>query len=238
MASAAPNEAPERLAGLGIQVIDGAPRFTSANAIAVDDRFEIKAKHVIIATGSTTNEPAIDGLNGEVADARERSSISRLPRELAVIGAMPKVLNWRRPFCGSVRGSPSSIPNKPLPEEDAECAAILLQGLQAQGIALRNGAAGAAAKSGDAIELTIDQAGEPETIRSQSCAGRERAGVRRSMISISTMAGLQRMLPESRSTIVCAPAIRKSMPSVRQPDRIRSQAANQHAATRRSATCC
>lgn len=163
MKAVAPNEAPQRLTGLGIRVIDGAPRFVSANAIAIDDRFEIKAKHVVIATGSWTIVPQIEGLN-EALTPETIFDLDECPESLAVIGASAAGLELAQAFLRLGAEVTVIDAEKPLQKEDAECSAILLQRLQMEGIAFRTGRAVQAAKSGNVIELTIDRAGGAETI--------------------------------------------------------------------------
>jgi pyruvate/2-oxoglutarate dehydrogenase complex dihydrolipoamide dehydrogenase (E3) component len=163
-AAVAPNETPERLAGLGIRVIDGTPRFTSPNTLAVDDRFEIKPKHVVIAVGSAVVS-AIDGLNGEALTPESIFDLDQCPKNLAVIGANAQGLELAQAFLWLGATVTVIDPDKPLPGEDAECAAILLQRLQAAGVTFRKGRPVRAVNSGNAIDLTIDQVGRTETLR-------------------------------------------------------------------------
>ncbi len=63
IAAIAPNNSKERFTGLGVRVIEGEARFTDAKTVAVGDRFEIKARRFVIATGSRPAVPPIPGLD-------------------------------------------------------------------------------------------------------------------------------------------------------------------------------
>src|SRR5689334_12236269 len=61
IAAIAPNDSRERFTGLGVRVIAGSARFKDAATVAVGD-IEVKARRVIIATGSRAAVPDIPGL--------------------------------------------------------------------------------------------------------------------------------------------------------------------------------
>jgi pyruvate/2-oxoglutarate dehydrogenase complex dihydrolipoamide dehydrogenase (E3) component len=164
-ASAAPNETPERLAGLGVRVIDGSPRFTGPNALAVDDRFEIRPKQVVIAAGARTVLPQIEGLDGDTLTPESVFELAACPASLAVIGASPQGLELAQAFLRLGAEVALIDAGKPLPDEDDECTAILLRQLQIEGIALHRGRPVRATKDANAIELTIEKAGNPDAIR-------------------------------------------------------------------------
>ena len=83
----APIEARERLAGLGVHVIDGAARFLDARTVAAGD-FTIAARRFVIATGSSPALPAIPGL-AETPHLTGDTvfDLADCPRHLIVIGA-------------------------------------------------------------------------------------------------------------------------------------------------------
>ena len=135
----APNFTRERFAGLGVRVITGAARFSDADTLAVDD-FTIKANRFVIATGSSPVIPAIPGLldtphftNEDLADLVE------LPRHLIVIGAGAVGLELAQAF--RRLGAEVSVLEAamPLAREDPECAAIVLDALEREGVKLRAG---------------------------------------------------------------------------------------------------
>src|SRR5262245_10800553 len=62
IAAIAPNDSKERFTGLGVRVIEGAARFKDRDTVAVGDKFEIRARRFVIATGSSPAIPPIPGL--------------------------------------------------------------------------------------------------------------------------------------------------------------------------------
>jgi pyruvate/2-oxoglutarate dehydrogenase complex dihydrolipoamide dehydrogenase (E3) component len=135
----APNLARERFAGLGVHVIEGAARFTDADTVAVDD-LTIKAGRFVIATGSAPLVPAIPGLLDTPHFTTETASdITECPRHLLVIGASPVGLELAQAF--RRLGSEVTILEAatPLAGEDRECAAVVLDALEREGITLRAG---------------------------------------------------------------------------------------------------
>ncbi|MCH7777325.1 MAG: FAD-dependent oxidoreductase, partial [Gemmatimonadetes bacterium] len=89
IAAIAPNDSVERFEGLGVNVIQGAARFTSPRDVEVGGR-HIRARRFVIATGSSPAAPPIPGLdqvsyltNETVFDLDER------PERLVVIGGGP-----------------------------------------------------------------------------------------------------------------------------------------------------
>ncbi len=135
----APNSARERFAGLGVRVIHGAARFTDANTVAVDD-VTIRARRFIIATGSSPVLPAIPGLLDTTHFTTETlSDLDERPRHLIVIGAGATGLELAQAF--RRLGSKVTVlaAATPLANEDRECAAIVLDALEREGIKLRIG---------------------------------------------------------------------------------------------------
>ena len=140
IAAIAPNDSRERFTGLGVRVIDGEARFTDANTVAVGEQYEIKARCFVIATGSVPAVPPIPGLdktpyltNETVFEMRER------PKHLIVIGAGAIGLELAQAF--RRLGSDVTVLEAatPLANEDPECAAIVLDRLTREGVAIRSG---------------------------------------------------------------------------------------------------
>jgi len=135
----APNFTRERFAALGVRVLTGKARFTDAHTVAVDD-FAIKANRFVIATGSVPFKPTIPGLietphltSEDVADLAER------PRHLIVIGAGSAGLELAQAF--RRLGSDVTVleAETPLAREDRECAAVVLDALEREGVKVRSG---------------------------------------------------------------------------------------------------
>lgn len=138
------NESRERLVGLRVRTIEGEARFRDTRTLVVgqgdDVRFEVRARRFIIATGSKPQVPEISGLdqcafftNENIFEARER------PKHLIVIGAGQSGLELAQAF--RRLGSEVSVleMKRPLAEEDPECAAIVLDALEREGVTIRSG---------------------------------------------------------------------------------------------------
>jgi len=135
----APNFARERFAGLGVRIIDGAARFTDADTVAVGD-FAIKANRFVIATGSSPLIPAIPGLLDTPHLTSETvADLAQLPRHLIVIGADAAGLELAQAFRRV--GSEVTVLEAatPLAREDRECADVVLDALEREGVKLRTG---------------------------------------------------------------------------------------------------
>lgn len=136
----APIDSAERFTGLGVRVIKGHARFKDRRTVAVGDDYEIRARRFVIATGSTPALPAIPGLdegpyltNETVFDLVER------PDSLIIIGAGPIGLEMAQAF--RRLGSEVTVleATTPLAKDDPECAAIVLDQLEREGVVIRSG---------------------------------------------------------------------------------------------------
>ncbi len=139
IAAIAPNDSRERFAGLGVRVIEGAARFTDNRTVTVGDT-EIKARRFVIATGSSPRVPPIPGL-ADIAYLTNESvfDLAVCPRHLIVIGAGPVGLELAQGFCRLGAKVTVLEVAKPLAKEDPECAAVVLDALARDGVALRTG---------------------------------------------------------------------------------------------------
>ncbi len=81
IAAIAPNDSKERFTGLGVHVIEGAACFKDAATVTVGDKFEIKARRFVIATGSSPAVPPIPGSRRDaVSHQRDDLRAQALPR--------------------------------------------------------------------------------------------------------------------------------------------------------------
>jgi pyruvate/2-oxoglutarate dehydrogenase complex dihydrolipoamide dehydrogenase (E3) component len=139
IAAIAPNDSKERFTGLGVHVIEGAARFTDATTVAVGN-FEIKARRFVVATGSSAAVPPIPGLAETPYLTNETIfELKRCPEHLIVIGAGPiglELAQAHRRLGAKVTVLEAATP---LAKDDPECAAIVLEHLAAEGIAIRAG---------------------------------------------------------------------------------------------------
>jgi len=166
IAAIAPNDSVARFTGLGVRVIAGIARFRDGDTVTVGDAFEIKARRFVIATGSSPAVPPIPGL--ETAPYLTNESIFDLttqPEHLVVIGAGPIGLELAQAF--RRLGSHVTVVEaaQPLAREDAECAAILLDALRAEGIDVRSGASVVRIENASAgIRVVVRSGSEAEDV--------------------------------------------------------------------------
>jgi len=135
----APNFSRERFAGLGVRIIKGAARFADAETVAVGD-LGIKAGRFVLAAGSAPVIPAIPGLLDTPHLTSETvADLADYPRHLIVIGAGAAGLElaqaFRRLGCEVTVLEAAT----PLAREDRECAAVVLDALEREGVKLRAG---------------------------------------------------------------------------------------------------
>jgi pyruvate/2-oxoglutarate dehydrogenase complex dihydrolipoamide dehydrogenase (E3) component len=166
IAAIAPNDSKERFTGLGAQVIAGAARFKDGRTVAVGDKYEIRARRFVIATGSSPALPQIPGL----ADAPYLTNetifeLKQCPEHLIIIGAGPvglELAQAHRRLGAKVTVLEAAMP---LAHDDAECAAIVLDLLAREGITIRSGAKVARIGHTDGkIQAVIETSPGEETI--------------------------------------------------------------------------
>ena len=161
----APNDSVERFTGLGVRVIQGEARFIDAGTVVVDERFEIRARRFVVATGSAPFVPPISGLDGAAYLTNETIfDLKKCPGHLIVIGAGPIGLELAQAF--RRLGAKVTVVEaaKALAKEDAECAGIVLQRLAAEGVDLRTGRKIVSVRGGTTVEVTVETENGTETI--------------------------------------------------------------------------
>ena len=165
IAAIAPNNSRARFTALGVRVIEGEARFQDAQTVVAGD-VEVKARRFVIATGSTPAVPPIPGLdrtpyltNETIFEARER------PKHLIVIGAGAVGLELAQAF--RRLGSEVTVLEaaQPLAKEDPECAAVVLDQLAREGVAIRCGVKVARVKRvRTKVEVVLEAGGREETL--------------------------------------------------------------------------
>jgi pyruvate/2-oxoglutarate dehydrogenase complex dihydrolipoamide dehydrogenase (E3) component len=140
IATLAPNDSVARLVGLGVRVIAGTGRFIDPDTVAVDDDIQIRARRVVIATGSVPALPAIAGLAQVPYLTNETIfGLTECPAHLIVIGAGPgglELAQAHRRLGAEVTVLDAAAP---LSRQDPECAAIVLDQLRREGIVVQDG---------------------------------------------------------------------------------------------------
>jgi pyruvate/2-oxoglutarate dehydrogenase complex dihydrolipoamide dehydrogenase (E3) component len=163
----APNLARERLAGLGVRVIEGAARFKDPGTLAVAGDIEIAARRFVIATGSSSALPPIAGLEGAPYLTTETAfDLTACPDHLIVIGAGSVGLEFAQAF--RRLGAQVTVLDaaSPLPQDDPECAAVVLDQFVREGIQVRGGIITRVAEepSRSRLQVVLAGAGGEETI--------------------------------------------------------------------------
>ena len=136
----APNDSKERFGGLGVRVIEGSAAFKDRRTVVVGDRYPIKARRYVIATGSSPMAPPIPGLNNTPHLTNETIfELTQCPRHLIVIGGGPiglELAQAHRRLGADVTVLEAATP---LAKDDPECAAIVLDQLACDGVVIRAG---------------------------------------------------------------------------------------------------
>lgn len=140
IAQIAPVDSVERFEGLGVKVIKGYGRFISDREVQVEETV-IRARRIVIATGSSPLVPPIEGLedvpfetNETLFDLREK------PGHLLIVGGGPIGMEMAQAHIrmGSkvtvIEGSTA------MGKDDPELAEIVLQTLRDEGVVIEEGA--------------------------------------------------------------------------------------------------
>jgi pyruvate/2-oxoglutarate dehydrogenase complex dihydrolipoamide dehydrogenase (E3) component len=141
IAAIAPHDSQERFEGLGVTVVREHVRFTDPHTLE-SESVRVRFRRAVIATGSRPTAPPVDGLDRTPFHTHETIfGLRERPRRLLVLGGGPIGCELGQAFArlGSevviVEGA------SPLGREDEDVVAPVLDGLRADGIDLRLGAA-------------------------------------------------------------------------------------------------
>jgi pyruvate/2-oxoglutarate dehydrogenase complex dihydrolipoamide dehydrogenase (E3) component len=162
----APHDSIERFQRLGVQVIRGEARFTDQRSIAVNGK-TIRARRVVIATGSEPALPDVPGIDKVPFWTNETIFDNNvLPQHLIVVGAGPVGIEMAQAY--RRLGAQVTIlqRDKALPRDDAEFARSLLKRLAAEGVAIREGiTVNAVERQNEFVKLSIKEAGQSNEIQ-------------------------------------------------------------------------
>lgn len=134
IAAIAPNDSVERFEGLGVTVIKGEGKFLTKNKVEAAG-YKIKARRIVIATGSRAKNPPIPGLeqvntlsNETIFDLQEK------PEHLLIIGGGPIGCEMAQTHCRlGVKVSVLDVSTL-LPKDDAELVAVVREQLIDDGV--------------------------------------------------------------------------------------------------------
>jgi dihydrolipoamide dehydrogenase len=133
------------LEGAGIELIRGHGRLTGPRAVEVAGRdgntYQLKARHaVVLATGSTPNQPPLNGLAGlHVWGTREATSAREIPERLAVLGGGVAGTELAQAFARLGAGVTLVARSRLLGSFPAEASSLVAAGLRADGVEIRLG---------------------------------------------------------------------------------------------------
>ncbi len=133
------HDSPERFQSLGVTLYQGEARFLSPHEVQVDSQ-RVTTRKAVIATGSRTAVPPIEGLQeAGFLDHVRALELTRLPRSLVILGGGPIGLEFAQMFARfGVRVVVLEVVGQLLPREDAEIGQRIEEYLVAEGIEVRN----------------------------------------------------------------------------------------------------
>ncbi len=156
----APHDSVERFEGLGVNVIQGAARFTGPRSVAVGDK-EVHARRIVIATGSRAFVPPIPGLDDTPHFTNENIFDNTvLPDHLIVVGGGPIGLEMAQAH--RQLGAQVTVLElfSIMPKDDPELVSVVRQRLDDDGIDIREGVKIARVeRDGDGIAVVLDAEG-------------------------------------------------------------------------------
>lgn len=166
IAAIAPNDSAARFAGLGVRVLSAQARFVDPQTVAAGDRWLVRARRFVIATGSVPAAPSIPGLDRTPHLTNETIfDLKACPPHLIVIGAGAVGLELAQAF--RRLGAQVTVLDvaSPLAKEDPECARVVLDRLTGEGIALRSGIRiSRVSHAGEGVEVAVDAPDGDEVI--------------------------------------------------------------------------
>ncbi len=136
----APNDSVERFTALGVNVIEQAGRFEDARTVVAGDT-KIRARRVVVATGSSPMVPPIPGLDEVDYFTNETIfDLTRKPAHLVIVGGGP--IGMELAQAHRRLGSQVTVVEafSALGKDDPELAKIVLDQLRVEGVDIREGA--------------------------------------------------------------------------------------------------
>lgn len=129
------HDSPERFKELGVTLFSDSAAFLSPTELQVGEK-RIQTKKVVIATGSRTAIPPIEGLEeAGFLDHVSAFKLSNLPRSIIILGGGPIGIEFAQLFARfGVRVTVLEVVGQILPREDQEIAQTLEAILRAEGI--------------------------------------------------------------------------------------------------------
>jgi pyruvate/2-oxoglutarate dehydrogenase complex dihydrolipoamide dehydrogenase (E3) component len=143
---------PEALEQKGIDVVLGATSFVDSHTLAVGER-RLRAKSVLIATGSEPRLPSLLGLDGvPFLTYREIFENDRLPEAMVVVGGGPLGVEIAQAY-GRLGSRVTIFAQRLLPKEEPEAAGIVARVLQREGVCVVDERAESVSRNDDRIRV-------------------------------------------------------------------------------------
>jgi pyruvate/2-oxoglutarate dehydrogenase complex dihydrolipoamide dehydrogenase (E3) component len=165
IAAIAPHDSQERFEGLGVRVIRAPARFVGPREVEADGT-RVRARRIVVATGSSPAIPPIAGL-AEVPHLTNETvfDLTARPEHLIVIGGGPIGCELAQAFRRLGAAVTVLEMLSILPKDDPAAAAVVRAQLRADGIDLRERVAvEAVARDGNGVAVTIEQAGAEQRV--------------------------------------------------------------------------
>ncbi len=164
-----PNDSQARFEGLGVRVIRAFARFIGPDTVEAEG-VRVRARRIVIATGSSPATPPIPGLDAVPFFTNETIFENRrLPRHLVVIGGGPIGIEMAQAhrLLGAEVTVLEALPSI-MPKDDPELVALLADRLRADGVNIRTGVKISRVESTDdgVVVVIAAQAGEERFIGS------------------------------------------------------------------------
>ncbi len=163
IATIAPHDSVERFEGLGVNVIQGAGVFISADTVQVGEQ-HIKARRFVIATGSSAAVPPIPGLEATPYLTNESLfHLKQRPEHLIIIGAGP--IGMEMAQAHRRLGSRVTVIEalQPLATADPDHAALVIKAMETEGVEiLADSKVNSVEKTEQGIRLSIKVDDEAE----------------------------------------------------------------------------
>ena len=165
IASIAPNDSEERFTAMGVKVIRAAARFTDPDTVVAGE-YEIKARRIVVSTGSTAHVPPIPGLRDvDYLTNESLFELKELPEHLIVIGGGP--IGMEMAQAHRRLGSKVTVleGGRAFGKDDPELAQIVLDNIRAEGVDVREGTkVVSVAKDGGGVAVTVETADGEEVV--------------------------------------------------------------------------
>ena len=140
IAAIEPNDSQDRFEGLGVHVVRAFARFAGPDTVEAEG-VQVRARRIVIATGSSPATPPIPGLDAVPFFTNETIFENRvLPRHLMIIGGGPIGIEMAQAhrLLGAEVTVLEALP-RIMPKDDPELVTLLADRLRADGVGIRTG---------------------------------------------------------------------------------------------------